>query len=250
VYSAKINGEPVSFGTSGLLFRSNKLMYDRGTSTLWHQFTGEPVVGPLADSGIKLDFFPVELTTWSEWRIRHPDTTVLSNETGIYPSEVYAPEGDPRAIYTEYFASPDTLFPVWLRSDALPAKEVVLGLAVGDATKAYQIAALNEARVVNDDLGGQAVVVIASATSEAARVYERTPGVEFGLDPDNGSNVLPGSLVDSTGVRWTVTEDALIPEGGELGAGVTLTRLPTHQAFWFGWFQFYPDTELFRLPAD
>jgi hypothetical protein len=245
VYSAKINGEPVSFGTSGLLFRSNKLMYDRGTSTLWHQFTGEPVVGPLADSGIKLDFFPVELTTWSEWLTRHPDTTVLSNETGIYLPQVYAPEGDSLAIYTEYFASPDTLFPVWLRSDALPAKEVVLGLAVGDATKAYQIAALNEARVVNDDLGGQSVVVIASATSEAARVYERTPGVEFGLKPDAVSALLPRSLVDSLGRLWTVSEDALVSDGG-----VTLARLPTHQAFWFGWFQFHPDTKLFSLPVN
>jgi hypothetical protein len=220
-------------------------MYDRGTKTLWHQFTGEPVVGPLADSGIKLDFFPVELTTWPEWRTRHPDTTVLSNETGVYLPEAYAPEGDPLAIYTEYFASPDTMFPVWFRSDALLAKEVVLGLAVGGATKAYQIAALNEARVVNDELGGQSVVVIASATSEAARVYERTPGLEFRLNPETGTALLPGSLVDSSGGIWTVTEDALISK-----SGVTLARLPTHQAFWFGWFQFHTDTELFSLPVN
>jgi len=115
----------------------------------------------------------------------------------------------------------------------------------GGATKAYQIAALNEARVVNDELGGQSVVVIASATSEAARVYQRTPGVEFGLDPKAAAALLPGSLVDSLGGLWTVTEDALIP-----GSGVTLARLPTHQAFWFGWFQFHPDTELFSLSVN
>ena len=67
MYSARINGEPTTFGTSGLLYRSNKVMYDRATRSLWSQLLGEPVIGPLADSGIKLDFFPVNLITWGEW---------------------------------------------------------------------------------------------------------------------------------------------------------------------------------------
>jgi hypothetical protein len=66
VYSAKIDGEPTTFGTSGLLYRSNKLMYDRNTESLWSSLLGEPVIGPLADSEIKLAFFPVVLTTWEE----------------------------------------------------------------------------------------------------------------------------------------------------------------------------------------
>ena len=51
MYSAKVNDQPTTFGTSGLLYRSNKLMYDRATETIWHQFTGEPVIGPLAETG-------------------------------------------------------------------------------------------------------------------------------------------------------------------------------------------------------
>ena len=47
MYSTEVNGETTEFGTSGMLYRSNKLMYDRATETLWHQFRGEPVVGPL-----------------------------------------------------------------------------------------------------------------------------------------------------------------------------------------------------------
>ena len=46
MYSAKQNGNRVLFGTSGLLYLSNKLMFDRDTNSLWRQFTGEPVVGP------------------------------------------------------------------------------------------------------------------------------------------------------------------------------------------------------------
>jgi hypothetical protein len=165
VYSAKINGEPTTFGTSGLLYRSNKIMYDRTTLSLWHQFTGEPVIGPLADSGIKLPFFPVLLTTWGEWLDEHPDTTVLSLETGVYSPQLYPPEESPRAFYTDYFSSPDTMFPVWLRDEALAPKEVVLGLSVGDAHKAYPVKALQQVRVVNDTLGDSEVVVIASPSS-------------------------------------------------------------------------------------
>ena len=214
-------------------------MYDRATGTLWHQLTGEPVVGPLADSEIRLRFFPVELTTWAEWLRRHPDTTVLSNETGFYPATFYAPEGHPDAIYTDYFDSPDTMFPVWIRSEVLPPKEMVLGLRAGGESKAYQIAALNLVRVLNDQLGGLSVVVIASSTSEAARVYERRD-IRF-LPPESDGD-LPNSLTDAGGRVWTVTEQALVSDEGE-----TLGRVPTHHSFWFGWYQFHPETALFDL---
>ena len=94
-----------------MLYRSNKVMYDRLTNSLWNQLTSEPIIGPLWDSGIKLDFFPVMLTPWEEWLELHPDTTVLHQETGVYPAEFYAPEENPGAIYYEYFNAPDTIVP-------------------------------------------------------------------------------------------------------------------------------------------
>ena len=78
-------------------------MYDRLTNSVWNQFTGEPVIGPLAESGIRLELLPVILTSWEDWLAQHPDTTVLSPHTGIYPASTYEPESDPRAIYHEYF---------------------------------------------------------------------------------------------------------------------------------------------------
>ncbi len=92
MYSTKIDGQVLEFGTPGLLYRSNKLMYDRSTETLWRQFTGEPVVRSLVDSGIKLEVLPVLLTTWGDWLATHPDTTVLDPETGYYPADLYSPE--------------------------------------------------------------------------------------------------------------------------------------------------------------
>ena len=243
MYSAKIDGEPTTFGTSGLLYNGNKVMYDRATGSLWHQFTGEPIIGPLAATGIRLPFFPVLLTTWGEWVAEHPDTTVLSPNTGIYSSSVYYPESDPIAIYHEYFNRPDTMYvAVSNRSAALDAKEVVLGLGIGDAYKAYPVTALQEERVVNDTLGGTDVVIAASTVSEAARAYEGG-GRRFVAGADESAfGGLPRTLVDSGGATWNVTEDYLVNTADE---SQRLKRLPTHMSFWFGWFQFHLDTQVY-----
>ena len=242
MYSARINGEPTTFGTSGLLYRSNKIMYDRTTNSLWRQFTGEPVIGPLADSGIKLSFFPVLLTTWEEWVVEHPDTPVLSDSTGVYPRWRYAPESNPQAVYYDYFNSTNTMFPVPNRSAALETKDVVLGLSVGEEYKAYPVEALQRQRVVNDSLGGTDIVIISSPTSQAARVYERQ-GQRFAISAeDSAVGGLPTALVDSKGDSWQVTEDYLVSTADP---PQRLKRVPTHMSFWFGWYSFHPDTLVF-----
>ena len=247
MYSAKINGEPTTFGTSGLLYRTNKVMYDRATKSLWHQFTGEPIIGPLVDSGIKLPFFPVLLTSWGEWLAEHPDTTVLSLGTGVYPPDAYAPESDPASVYHSYFNSPDTIFPVWNRSTLLKTKEVVLGLGIGDAYKAYPVEALQREMIVNDEVGGTEAVVVASSISQAARVYERD-GRLFSIgEGENLAGELPTNLVDSDGVTWQVTEDSLVRSDDP---SETLDRVPTHMSFWFGWYSFHPDTEIYSSDGN
>ena len=75
-----INGERVLFGVSGLLYQRNLLMYDRKTASLWSQLGMQAVAGPMA--GVSLQIFPVEHTTWGDWRQRYPDTVVLSFNTG------------------------------------------------------------------------------------------------------------------------------------------------------------------------
>lgn len=246
MYSAKINGEPTTFGTSGMLYRSNKVMYDRLTNSLWSQLTREPVIGPLWDSGIKLDYFPVVLTTWEEWLELHPDTTVLDRETGLYPAEFYVPEEHPRAIYYDYFNAPETMFPVPQRDGRLETKDVVLGVQVNDSYKAYSSAALRERRIVNDAVGGEEILVLGSAVSQGARAYYRG-GTTFKLSPNGGSGHLdiPSVIVDADGGRWQVTEEFLVNTADE---SEKLARIPTHMSFWFGWFQFHPDTELYTEP--
>jgi len=240
VYSTKVNGETLSFGTSGFLYRNNKLMYDRGTKSLWNQFYGRPVVGALAESGIELEVLPVLLTRWSDWLNSHPDTTVLDNETGVYPASTYEPETDPNSAYFEYRQDPDALFPVWERSDLLHPKAQVLGLNVSGRAGAYPLDILRDTPVINDSLGGTDLVVITTADS-AARAYERG-GETFAAvksPADSGATVL---LEDDDGDRWRVDEEALTPVGHSADS---LRRLPSHIAYWVGWFAFYPGTALY-----
>jgi hypothetical protein len=244
VYSGLLDGFPTTFGTSGLLYRSNKLMYDRATFSLWSQLLGEPVIGPLAGSGIKLNFFPSVLTTWSEWLGEHPDTTVLSPVTGFYLPQSYTHERDPSSIYFDYRSDPDRRFAVWNRDGRLELKAEILGLSVGDVHKAYPLEALRSEGVVNDVVGGAEVVIVASEDSSSTRVYARD-GREFAASGPSGPGGQPQVLVNADGMEWKVTEEGLV---SAVGPSITLPRMSSRLAFWFGWFAFHPDTLFYEAP--
>ena len=222
----------LTFGSSGFLYRSNKLMYDRNTDTLWHQMWGTPAFGPLVGSGIELERLPVALTTWEEWYAEHPDTQVMDFDTG------YSRDYGVGAAYAEYFDSPDTMFPVWQRNDVLPTKSWVFTQLIDDQPKAYPLSVLEIELVINDSLAGQNLVVLYDDGGHGARAYERG---EHAFSPALEENVTV--IVDETGERWQVTEDALVSEGSE-----ELPRLAGHMAYWFGWYQFFPQTLIYGEP--
>jgi hypothetical protein len=222
----------LTFGSSGFLYRSNKLMYDRNTDTLWHQMWGTPAFGSLVGSGIELERLPVTLTTWEAWFAEHPDTRVMDFDTG------FVRDYSVGAAYAEYFDSPDTMFPVWKRSQALPTKSWVFTQLIDDQPKAYPLSALKEELVINDMLAGRNLVVILEDGEQGARAYERG---EHSFSP--GSNETTTIILDEAGTSWQVTETALIGENGE-----ELSRLPGHMAYWFGWYQFYPQTLVYGQP--
>ena len=240
VYSAKINDMPTTFGTSGLLFRSNKVMYDRETNTLWNQFQGVPIVGELVGSGIKLEILPVSLTTWEEWLGDHPDTKVLSLETGFYSPSQYEPETDEASIYFGYRNNPEPIFPVPGQDDRLDAKEQVLGLNIDGVHAAYPISMTSDKQLVTDVVNGVPLVILGSSKSAEARAYQ-SQGIEFSLADDIGDG-LPKALVDQNGERWVVTPEALVKE-----SDTTETRLaiPSSVSYWFGWSGFHANTSLY-----
>ena len=239
MYSTEINGEATEFGTSGFLYQSNKLMYDRKTETLWHQFRGEPVVGPLAGSGIRLEVLPNALTTWGAWVADHPDTTVLSINTGVYPASSYRPESDSDSFYFSYRNRTDTMFPVARRDERLATKDQVFGLIFNDSPKAYALADLAQSPVLNDTVGGQSLVIVTPDQGTGSRAYKRDSRAFQSAAPGVDGTFV---LVDESGVTWRAAEDALINTEDNTQR---LDRLPSRDALWFGWFAFYPHTELF-----
>lgn len=248
LYSGRLpSGQVLTFGTSGLLYRSNKLMVDRVTGTLWSNLLGEAVIGSLAGGRAegaagavgggepaRLESLPVTLTTWAEWRSLHPETTVLALETerGRRWGFDYAPGAADRA-------REGVSFPVWRKSTRLDPKAEVYALRLGGAPKAYPLERLEAEGVVNDALGGEPVVLVSDSESGAVRAYRR--------GPHRFARSAEGALGDGEGRRWRLTEDALLPP--EDAAGLEpLPRLPGHVTFWFGWFGFFPDTEVYGDP--
>ncbi|MEM8934196.1 MAG: DUF3179 domain-containing protein, partial [Acidobacteriota bacterium] len=217
-------------GTSGFLYRSNKLMYDQATQSLWSTIEGEPVIGPLVGRGIQLRHRAVVTTTWGAWRQRHPETKVLSLDTG---HERDYSEG---AAYRQYFATDELMFTVPRIDDRLANKAEVLALDLDHADHpplAIAVAYLREHPIVHEQLGEQRVVVLTDG-SGASRVYASDQVRFASWDDESG-------VVDTTGDRWRLDEAGLHHTDGR-----TLARLPAHRAFWFGWSAVHADTRLVR----
>ena len=230
---------PLTFGTSGLLYRSNKLMIDRQTGTLWSNLTGEPVLGPIVEKTARdpeaLPVLPLTLTTWQDWRTRNPRTTVLALDRRL--AERWGYDYSPGAADRKRRGVSFPAGPGGQGASALDPGAEVFAVRLRNLAKAYPVDLVLRERVVNDRLGENPLVVVGDSRSGAVRAY-RSGGRTFA--PGIGA----GELVDGTGVRWTAGEDALAPAGPE--AFAPLERIPGHQAFWSGWYSFFPESELYR----
>ena len=209
------------------------VMYDHQTDTLWSQFLSRGVKGPLTDT--TLEIVPAIQTTWRQWLELHPDTLVL-DKRGRYQKDRY--EGYYRGASAGILGESN-------RDNRLPSKELVIGLDLDGAAKAYSFQAIANQKVINDTLAGDDVVVTFDPTSETGAVFKRQiegRSLTFQLLTNETADGIMLMQDRETGSLWqTVTGRAV---GGPL-AGQALTRLPSHYSFWFAWTDFHPDTELY-----
>lgn len=132
VFERKLEGQAVEFGTSGKLWKSNLVMYNRiddpKKESLWSQVLGEAIVGE--HTGTKLKVLPSDVIRYGDWKKLHPDTKVLSKDTGTIRTYGYDPYGD-------YYTSNEVSFGASFNDTRLHPKEFVLGIQIGGKYKAY-----------------------------------------------------------------------------------------------------------------
>ncbi len=181
-----------TFGVSGLLYNSDVLLYDRQTGSLWSQIMSQAITGPMKHT--KLDLLPSRHTNWADWRELHPETLVLSTDTGYQRNYSSSP-------YLSYERSNRLMFDVENRNRAYANKDLVLGLSIGDRHRAYPLEELEKqgAERFNDELAEQQLTVVWSESANSAHVLDQSE-----------------------------------------------TEIPTVLAYWFAWYAFHPQTEIFR----
>jgi len=227
VYDASYNGEKHELGTSGFLYRSNKLMYDKATQSLWSTIQGRPVVGPLIDSEIELKTLPVETTTYGAWLNKHPNTEVLSLETG------HQRNYDEGEAYKNYYADDALMFPTPIQDNRLANKARVFiprAEEFKEEPLALSVDYLKKKGLHQDQIGKQNILVLTERNG-ASRVYA--------ISEQKFKSYKRGMLSDQDGTKWEVSDTAIISPYGD-----RFQRLPAHEVFWFAWVNVYPKTRI------
>ncbi|MCG3117751.1 MAG: DUF3179 domain-containing protein [Candidatus Manganitrophus sp. SA1] len=159
-----IEGKHYTFGVSGLLYKSDVLMYDHQTESLWSQIQQEAVTGPL--TGTRLKLLPLVHTTWQAWQAEHPKTWVLSIDTGFRRDYTRDP-------YESYARSDRLIFPVGKGDDRLAPKVWVMGVILDEIARAYPFSELERGpSSFTDVIGSKRVTLSYDRPSRTARIRD------------------------------------------------------------------------------
>lgn len=192
VFERQVDGQVLDFGVSGLLYNSNVIMYDRQTESLWSQMAEEAIDGPMRGSKLR-QMAAATSISWERWQSLHPDTQVLSKNTGYRRNYERSPYGD-------YADSQDVMFPMTATSDRYHPKTLVAGIEVGGDYKAYPLPELEQ--LAN------------------SRLEDEFSGKKLTLRYDKAAQAVQ------------VTDAQENP-------------IPVNVLYWFAWYAFHPDTEVF-----
>lgn len=245
VFDRRLRGLLLDFGTTGKLYNSALVMYDRQTESWWWQVSGEAIVGDLTSA--QLTFVPAQIVLWRDFRTLHRNGKVLNRNTGHR-----RPYGqNPYTGYDHIGNAPFLFFgPRDLR---LPAMERVVTVSIGNEHVAYPFSVLQKVRVVNDTVGGKPIVVLwapgtASALDRSDIAGSRDVGAAGVFDP-----VVEGRKMTFRFAAGQITDQQTASVWNVLGRatasrlrGTQLTPVVHGNHFWFSWAVFRPDTRIYR----
>ena len=248
-FDRTVDGRLLDFGVSGNLRHSDLVMYDRQTESWWQQATGRGIVGEY--SGTALAFLPSQLVSWAQFKDLHPDGQVLTRDTGH--SRDYG--RNPYGGYDRADSTPFLLQDTTLLDGRLNPKVRIVGIVLGEEEVAYPLPDLAEVGLVNDEVGGEPIVILwapgtSSGLGEAtvaggdlvgsAVVYSRTgpDGETLEFEPAGDARMTD----TATGSTWNTGGVAI---DGPM-AGTRLDPVVNDQPFWFAWVIFRPDTTIWQ----
>jgi len=246
VFDRRVDGEVHDFGVSGMLRKSDLVMYDRQTQTLWQQLAGEGIVGDLA--GKKLVQLPAQIISFEQFYLAHPHGKVLSRDTGFsrnYGHNPYVGYDDISQRPFLYKGPAD---------DRLRPMEKVITVSADGVNRAYPYSLTRKRHVIADEVGGRQVVVFhspkgaTSALDKSSIANSHEVGSTGVFDPMVKGKHLhfqyeKERFVDAeTGSHWDITGKAV---SGPM-AGRQLTPIAHGDYFAFAWFAFKPDTSVYR----
>ena len=238
-FDRRVNGEVLDFGVSGLLRNSDLVMWDRQTTSLWQQITGEGVVGQYA--GANLDTLSTSIVSFSQFAENFPDGLSLAAESGrgrasygSNPYQGYSSSSVPFLFNGE-------------SDDRLPALSRVVGVTEGDAIVSYSFERVIAEGVINDEVNGVALVVFGGgettdALDQRSIKDSQSIGSAIAYIPVVDDQTLTFSangddtFTDAeTGSTWSITGTAV---DGDL-AGAQLDTAEHRNEFWFAWQAFF-----------
>jgi hypothetical protein len=165
VYSRTVDGQEHTFGVSGRLYKSNVLLYDHQTESLWSQLMDQAIAGPAAGQNLRV--LPSSRVKWKTWQRRNPSTKVLSDDTGFYRDYSIDP-------YEGYYRIGSLMFPVGDVRQDMSAKELVLGIEIDNHAKAYRMDWLrSNPGVHHDKIGNHAIQIEISPEGEVVDVRDK-----------------------------------------------------------------------------
>ena len=219
----------------------------------WHEIINDTVNGrqisvtycPLTSTGLvfdtetpsdRLEMIPSVEVTWGTWNSLHPETKVVAASNSSRPLSVY-PYGQYRSD------NQDIIFPLnQPLNNRYGAKQMVHGLLIGSAPRAYSFSDMGVQAAVHDKFSGTEILVIYDRNGELALSYDRTldgQNLTFDIVQEGSPFRLKDRETDST---WTVEGIAV---NGPL-SGQSLNRIQNaYNAFWFAWSSFWPATSVY-----
>ena len=203
------------FGVSGRLVNSNLIMFDRDTDTWFPQILSRGIDGPHV--GASLQERTLVWTTWGQWRDAHPDTEVLSTDTGFARNYNRDPYGDYNPVSGYYAPDSTTMFPLMNTDDRFLNKDVFLGARTDTAAVAFNLDTLRAEGQLDLETGGEVFTAVYDGTLDTGYIF---------LGETDGEAVVTGFGPDS--VEWS--------------NGDVLEPVNAFEAMWFAWAAFYPET--------